>query len=331
MAQIVLAMGTSHGPMLVTPPDLWQLRVLDDVRDMHPWRGRQWSYQELCDARRAEELERQITPEELAARHARCQRAIERMADIFSAAQVDLAVIVGNDQMEIYSEDLIPAFGVLWGETIANTPYSAERLARLPPGIAESIPGYIPPGGAHYRGATGLARHLIAQLMASGFDVAAMKGFPKQETPHAYGFVYRRIMRDQPVPSVPVVLNTFYPPNQPNLRRCHDFGLALGDAIARWPVDARVALIASGGLSHFVIDEDLDRLVLESLVNADIDPLERLGEAVFQSGSSEIKNWLPVSAALRGRGLKREIIDFVPLYRTAAGTGNAMAFVCWQP
>jgi hypothetical protein len=331
MAQIVLAMGTSHGPMLVTPPDLWQLRVLDDVRDMHPWRGRQWSYQELCDARRAEELERQITPEELAARHARCQRAIERMADIFSAAQVDLAVIVGNDQMEIYSEDLIPAFGVLWGETIANTPYSAERLARLPPGIAESIPGYIPTGGAHYRGATGLARHLIAQLMASGFDVAAMRGFPKQETPHAYGFVYRRIMRDQPVPSVPVVLNTFYPPNQPTLRRCHDFGLALGDAIARWPADARVALIASGGLSHFVIDEDLDRLVLESLVSADIGPLERLGEAVFQSGSSEIKNWLPVSAALRGRGLKREFVDYVPLYRTAAGTGNAMAFVCWQP
>ena len=41
MAKIVLGMGTSHGPMLSTPPDQWDARVpFDKSHKAHPFRGK---------------------------------------------------------------------------------------------------------------------------------------------------------------------------------------------------------------------------------------------------------------------------------------------------
>ena len=42
--------------------------------------------------------------------------------------------------------------------------------------------------------------------------------------PHAYSFVYHQIMGDQPPPHVPVLMNLFYPPTQPSMARCIEFG-----------------------------------------------------------------------------------------------------------
>ena len=57
-------------------------------------------------------------------------------------------------------------------------------------------------------------------MITDGFDVAQLTKLPTGEigsnaVPHAYGFVYRRIMRDKVPMQVPVLVNTFYPPNQP--------------------------------------------------------------------------------------------------------------------
>jgi hypothetical protein len=142
--------------------------------------------------------------------------------------------------------------------------------------------------------------------------------------------VYRRIMRDQPVPSVPVLINTFYPPNQPTVRRCYEFGKSIVRAIQSWQSDARVALIASGGLTHFVIDEHFDEAFLNALRQGSIEEVAAFGEAYFQSGTSEIKNWVPVAGAMSALGLEPTIVDYVPCYRSEAGTGNAMGFVYWR-
>jgi 3-O-methylgallate 3,4-dioxygenase len=331
MAEIVLGLGASHGPMLVTQTEQWGGRVAADRANRHPWRGRDWTFDELVDARRDEHLERQITREIWDERQRRSQAAIEALADAFAEARPDVAVIVGNDQMEIFDERLIPAFSVFYGETITNYEYSQERMDGLPPGVAVSIPGYIPRGGAEYRGCPELGLKIIEAAMADEFDVAAMKALPRPETPHAFGFVYRRLMRDQPVPSVPVLLNTFYPPNQPSVRRCYAFGKSLLRAIQAWDSDARVALIASGGLTHFVIDEAVDQLFFAALRDRDIGRVADLGERVFQGGTSEMKNWTPVAGAMAELGFTPTVVDYVPCYRSEAGTGNAMGFVHWRP
>ncbi len=100
--------------------------------------------------------------------------------------------------------------------------------------------------------------------------------------------------------------------------------------LASWDSDASVAVFASGGLSHFVIDEELDRKVLGALAANDSDKLISIPEDLYQSGSSEIKNWIPLAAMMADLGRDMTLVDYVPCYRSEAGTGNAMGFVYWR-
>ena len=330
MAQIVLGMAVSHGPMLSTTPEQWGHRVPADRTGKHPFRGRFWTFPELVENRCADHFEQQCKLEVMRERHAACQRALDRLAEIFAEVKPDVAVIFGNDQMEIFNDSLIPAFSVMWGEQIVNSELPTARVANLPPGIAEAVPGHIPPGGATYGGSPELARHIIEALMGEQFDVATIKSFPKGETPHAFGFIYRRVMRDQPVPSVPLLQNTFFPPNQPTGSRCYAFGRAAAKAIRSWKSEARVAVFASGGLSHFVIDENLDRPFLDALRRGNAADITGIPEELLQSGNSEIKNWMALAGAMSQDGRRFSLVDYVPCYRSEAGTGTANAFVCWR-
>jgi hypothetical protein len=336
MARIVLGIGTSHGPMLSTPWEKWAERVGFDrqFRD-HPFRGGVFDFDTLVKLRGEEELAAEITPEKWQVRAAACNAAIEALADKFAAVAPDAAVIVGNDQRELFTEENFPAFAVYWGETIENRPRTPEQVANLPPGVAIAERGHAPPEDAVYPGLPSLGRHIIESLMESGFDIAASQRLPKGSgyvngIPHAYGFIYRRIMRDEVIPNVPVVINTFYPPNQPSAKRCYAFGRALKAAIESWQENARIAVFASGGLSHFVIDEELDRTVLAALETRDYDRLIAIPDAFYQAGTSEVKNWIPVAAMMAECGLDMTLVDYVPCYRSEAGTGNAMGFAYWE-
>jgi hypothetical protein len=52
-------------------------------------------------------------------------------------------------------------------------------------------------------------------------------------------------------------------------------------------------------------------------------PLDRL-----ESGTSEIRNWIAAAGALEG--LDMHVVDYVPSYRSEAGTGVGMAFAVWD-
>jgi hypothetical protein len=335
MARIVLGLATSHGPMLSTPPERWGDRVEADRARRHPFRGEEYSFDELVRLRSSEGLAAQSALEERRKRLERCRRAIDVLARAFDEARPDAAVIVGNDQHELFLERNMPAFALYWGETIENVPSTPEQIAKQAPGIAIAERGHCPEEGAVYPGFPELGRHLIESLVQDEFDVAQMTALPKGSDwssgiPHAYGFVYRQILKDDVIPNVPVFVNTFYPPNQPTVSRCYRFGRALGRAIAAFRPDQRIALIASGGLSHFVIDEDFDREVLTSMQSKGEERMNALPADRFRSGTSEVKNWIPVAAALADTGLEMTVVDYVPCYRSEAGTGNAMGFAFWR-
>ncbi|MBL8551303.1 MAG: hypothetical protein JNJ73_15060 [Hyphomonadaceae bacterium] len=331
MAEIVLGIGTSHGPMLTTPADKWNLRVPDDLRSQHHFRSKVWSFDELVAERREENFGAQAQPDVWRERHAACHRAIGRLADIFAEARIDVAVIVGNDQNEIFNDQLMPTLSVFVGEEIQSTFPSQERLARMPPGIAISIPGYTPDPGATYPAQPELGMRILETCVGRGYDPVALRTMPRNVTPHAFGFVYRQIMRDKPPPSVPVIINTFYPPNQPSAKRCLELGGVLVDAIRSWDSPARVALIASGGLTHFVIDEDVDKAFIDAIRDKRASDAANIDESVLQDGTSEMKNWIPVVGAMAQLRFEPEVLDYVPCYRSEAGTGNAMGFICWKP
>ena len=335
MAKIVLGIGTSHGPLLNTPPEEWGQRAEADRRNPQLFfRGRPYRFDALAEARADEHFEREITPERTRERHAACQRALATLADTFASVAPDVAVIIGDDQEEVFLDDNMPALMVYWGETIDHAPMPAEYGATRPPGLTISDWGYYPPETRTLPCEPKLGLHIIQSLIAEGFDLSHSRRLPpgragNHGAPHAYGFVYRRIMNDQVIPNVPVFINTFYPPNQPTLERCYRFGQALRRAIASWDGDKTVALIASGGLSHFVIEEDLDQQVLAALRENDGDRLVSLPADEFESGTSEIRNWIALAGALADTDLKMQLIDYVPCYRSVAGTGNAMGFAQW--
>ena len=79
-----------------------------------------------------------------------------------------------------------------------------------------------------------------------------------------------------------------------------------------------------------VVDEAFDRDILDAMARSDFEHLLSYDEGYYQAGSSEIKSWIAAGGAMQGAGLKGEIIDYQPLYRTPAGTGSSAAFVAWR-
>jgi OH-DDVA oxygenase/3-O-methylgallate 3,4-dioxygenase len=333
MARIIAAMATTHGPQLHTTVEQWQLRVKADKARKHPFRGGTYGFEELVALRKSEGLAEKSTMEAQRAYHARCHAAMEKLADRWAETGADIAVILGNDQNEVYETDeLNPAFMVFYGATIPSYPSSEEVRAKAPPGVAEGEHGHAAPAHTEYQGVPALGEHIIRTLSAHEFDVTACKVWPKAAkngASHAFGHIYRQVMRDRVVPNVPIYQNTFFPPNQPSAARAFRFGQVVGEAIDSWASDRTVAVFGSGGMSHFVIDEDFDRRFVDALGRGDKAYLTSIPLSELQSGTSELKSWISLAGLLEGRGARMHGIDYVPCYRSAAGTGTANGFYWW--
>jgi hypothetical protein len=317
-------------------PDQWWKRAEADRHNPELWfRGQAYSYDELVRAR-DQDFAKELGAEKFQARHAACHAALDALGDVFARIKPDVAVIVGDDQHECFLDDNMPAVSVFWGEAIENAgigeyPTGGERTN---PGLREAALGHMPPLRATYAGEPSLGRHMIERLMGEDFDLAHSRKLPMGEDRfggigHAFGFVYRRIMRDEVVPNVPIMLNTYFPPNQPSPKRCYNLGRAVCRAIESWDSDKRVAVIASGGLTHFVIEEDLDREIIAGMKEKSEKRLTSLPTNWFNSGTSEIRNWITVAGMLEGTNLDMNLVDYVPCYRSEAGTGCAMTFATW--
>jgi 3-O-methylgallate 3,4-dioxygenase len=328
VAHLVAAFGTSHSPALASPAEDFVEHARRDETYTHhlDLEGKPATYAELV--RRADpSIAAEITPARIAARVAECAKAIARLSHAINAARLDVLLIVGDDQREQYRDENLPAFLVYWGERITNT------VSDLP----DSAPEYWKRARAQYHEAAGpreypvasdLGRHLIEFLIEQEFDVAHGRKLPRDRGEgHAFGFVHRRLIAERIVPVLPIAVNTYYPPNQPRPGRCYRLGQAIRAAIERWPEDRRVGIIASGGLSHFTVNEPLDRAVLDACRAGDGSRLAALPLPQLNSGNSEIRNWIVAAGA--AEGLKTRWQEYIPFYRTPAGTGCAMAFAEW--
>nr|WP_210425777.1 protocatechuate 3,4-dioxygenase [Novosphingobium sp. SG720] len=321
-------MAVPHSGMLGQTPDEWLINAPRDMANPELWyRGRTWTYPEL-EAERGGAFAQFLTIEERTARVARCSAALDKMREAYVAADVDVAIILGKDQKEIWP-DMSPSIAVYTGQDVHNGP--PQRKV------------YAPDHHVVHQAHPELATYLIQAFQANGFDLTDLIAWPenvwmerqmKQKAdypvvPHAYSFVYHQIMGDNPPPHVPVLMNLFYPPTQPSMQRCIDFGRVLRDALLAWPADVRVAVIASGGLTHFVNDEEFDRKVIKMLGEYDYEGLAAIPDSYYQSGTSEIKIYSTVMMALQHTGAEMTLVDYVPCWRTAAGTGEGMGFMYW--
>jgi hypothetical protein len=339
MAEIVLGVGSSHSPLLQLTPEEWDLRTAADrVNPAHPFRGRNYTFDELVELRKDENLGEQNALEVRRERDARNQAHMASLGQTIREAELDVFIVIGDDQNEVFHADHNPAFLIHNGATVLHQAPSAERSAAMTEGQRLSNRAYLPEEDIEYEGAQDLANHIVATLTAEEFDVCVSDNMPKGEfgdngVPHAFGFFYHRLLDDfrgaKTPKMLPIFINTFFPPNQPTAKRVLDFGKAMGRAIRAHDEDLRVGVAASGGFSHFVIDEELDWRLLKAIQERDADTLIAEPESSYQSGTSEIKNWIAAMGVTEGTGLEFELAEYIPCYRSEAGTGNAMAFGLW--
>jgi len=326
MAKLVLGIGTSHTPMLNTPAEEWPCFIdRDGVRDFLDKEGRPASYEELL-TRVEPQVAGELTPQRFAARYAEAQAGVDHLKEAVRRAELDALIVVGDDHKEIYHDDNLPAFVVYHGETIRNVPlngFSGPDWARRAPAryYEEKEPREYPVESR-------LALHLIGELVDREFDPVASDALPEGKGEgHAFAFVRKRLMEDQSLPVVPVFINTYFPPNQPTPRRCYKLGQAIREAVESYPSDARIGIVGSGGLSHFVVDEELDRGVIDACKRKDANALQSLPRRKLNSGSSEIRMW--ICAAGAAEHLDVTWSSYVPGYRTPAGSGTGLGFALW--
>ena len=256
--------------MLNAPPTDWPRFIERDSRraDLLDTAGRLTSYEAQLN-HAPPGITAEISPERMASRHAAVSGAMARLSGFLREARLDALIVVGDDQHELYHDDNMPGILVYYGETIRNVPLAP--VAEPNWGWRAAARWFEEKEPRDYPVDAALARHLIDRLIDSEFDIAASNSAPDgQGEGHAVGFVHKRIMQEI-VPIVPVCINTYYPPNQPTPRRCYRLGQAIRAAVESYPGDARVGIIGSGGLSHFVVDEALDRGFFDLLRRKDAD------------------------------------------------------------
>jgi len=128
---------------------------------------------------------------------------------------------------------------------------------------------------------------------------------------HSFGFIYWRFMHNRAViPTVPIHLNTYFPPNQPTPARCLAIGRAVRRAIESWPKDLRVAVIGTGGLSHFVVDEAFDKQFLEVLASGMRTASARCRAPRCTPAIRKLRCWIAMAGAVEGKQMR--LIDYIP-------------------
>lgn len=299
MAHIVGGLASSHAPQLLMPPGRWSSLPTRTKQPLHPKPG----------------IAAELTEDAKRAKHERCHRAFAVLRDALAAWRPDAVIVIGDDQHENILDDNMPPFVVYTGAEADATMHFNY--------LGEASRDQV----TRYSVAAPLAAKLVEGLMEEGFDPAwSTKLRDPTGLGHAFGRVLKFVMPELPCPIVPVMVNTYYPP-APNAKRCLQFGRALGRVIGCLAGDARIALLASGGLSHTVIDEALDAAVIAALETNDLDTLGGIPSSVLVEGTSEIRNWIIVAGAMN-RGAR--MVDYVPCYGNADGIGCAMGFALWS-
>jgi aromatic ring-opening dioxygenase catalytic subunit (LigB family) len=128
---------------------------------------------------------------------------------------------------------------------------------------------------------------------------------------------------------VPVTMNCTVPPI-PTPERAYHVGTQMRDMLQAYPGDERIAVVATGGLSHepggpryFWVDEEFDRWFLDLLKRGDHAALlrectlERM-EAAGSGGTAELLAWVLVLAFTRGPA---DVLAYMPAVAWRSGTG----------
>jgi aromatic ring-opening dioxygenase catalytic subunit (LigB family) len=240
------------------------------------------------------------------------RRALGEMRDRLRAARPDVIVLVSNDHLLNWPINNTPEYTVgIGAEHVGPADWYDEWLALE----KYRIPGH--PALARYLVNEGARRRLaLAYLRDMQFDDGV-------SVPMHY------LNPEGDIALVPVTMNCTVPPI-PTPQRAYEVGITLREMVHAYPGALRVAVLATGGLSHepggpryFWVDEEFDRWFLDLLGKGDHETLvrectlERM-EAAGSGGTAELLAWIVALAFTTGPA---EVLAYMPAIAWRSGTG----------
>jgi aromatic ring-opening dioxygenase catalytic subunit (LigB family) len=243
----------------------------------------------------------------------RLDTAFRELGRRLTEASPDVLIVVSPDHWVNFFINNLPSVCIGVGETHDGPPEPFMK------DFQRTLPGE-----------PGLAMHIVETALARDFEPSISH---RLTLDHGFCIPLLRMGVTKLPRVIPMVVNDLEPP-MPSIRRCLAWGRLLAQAVASYPADLRVALLATGGLSHSIgeptmgdIDEPFDHGCIEAFRDGHdakvVETLER-GLAATGNGGHEVRNWVVAHGAAGSRGF--ELVDYLPVPEVYVGC----AFAAWR-
>jgi aromatic ring-opening dioxygenase catalytic subunit (LigB family) len=240
------------------------------------------------------------------------RRALDVMRDRLRAARPDVILLLSNDHL------------LNW--PINNTPEYTVGIGAEHVGPADWYDEWLALEKYRISGHPGLARYLVNEGARRRLAFAYLRDMQFDD---GVSVPMHYLNPEGDIALVPVTMNCTVPPI-PTPERAYEVGTALREMVHAYPGAERVAVLATGGLSHepggpryFWVDEEFDRWFLDLLRKGDHAALlrectlERM-EAAGSGGTAELLAWMVALAFTTGPA---EVLAYMPAIAWRSGTG----------
>src|SRR5262245_38893896 len=223
---------------------------------------------------------------------------MRRLGRVIDETKPDALIVVGLDHLEAFSLDVSPAFAVVVGPEVVGLFGNKQYRVRV-----------------HQT----LARALLDGCLKHDFDMAFCH---KAFMGHAFVVPFEYILEERQIPIVPLFVNVYVPP-LPQPHRAYQVGRAIAEIIAAG--EERVAILASGGMSHYpgtekygYPDFDFDQYLLQVIEAGELSSLLSLSsQKLDETGETELLTWYTVFGAIgNARG---KVLSYQPTWHHGLG------------
>lgn len=294
---IGLALGVARSPVVFQPPERWPA-----------------TYQRLLRGNSMPPQGERETSEVREDYSRRIEHAYQVLNAELKAYNPDTILLIGDDNMEVFSGAIQPSLNLFLGDEI----WGYKRIVRGEP-LDENERFSL-------RCNPELATFLLHGLVEREFDFTwndSLKplGRPEIGIGHAFTGPIVKVLDGMDVPVIPLMQNVRHKPII-SARRCFELGLAIHDVLEKR--HEKVAVVCTGGLSVYTIDEALDQWLLQQIAEGEQERLANLfvvDSNNVRGETGELRNWVTMSSTLNG--VKATIVDYIPCYHGIAGLAFA--------
>jgi 2,3-dihydroxyphenylpropionate 1,2-dioxygenase len=221
-------------------------------------------------------------------------RAMNELGKVLDETKPDVIIFLGADHVETFSVTCVPTFAIVAGDT-AHAKF-AGREHKLP---------------IHREMAEDILHKLVEKY---NFDISYSED---AELGHAFSIPFEYVIAGRKIPVIPFFTNVYVPP-LPTPKRCESLGSALAQIIKGRK--EKVAIIASGGMSHFPgttkylhPEFDFDRWLVSQFEAGNTNALLNMtGTQLDEVGNTELLSWAVLFGAIGAQ--KGELIDYIPTW-----------------